>query len=108
MQGAWLCIVIAETSQHAIKQLVGALGSLLCVSVLQTRRCLGDSVSGELGCTKSNPYSLHLFKIHPVSFFFFFFFGFFFWLFVVSRAASAAYGDSQARGLIGAAAASFH
>ena len=33
---------------------------------------------------------------------------FFFCLFAFSRAASAAYGDSQARGLIGAIATSLH
>ena len=40
--------------------------------------------------------------------FFFLFFLFFFWLFAFSGAAPAAYGGSQARGLIGATAAGLH
>ena len=43
-----------------------------------------------------------------VFWFFVFFFFFFFFFFAFSRAISAAYGGSKARGLIGAVAASLH
>ena len=48
-----------------------------------------------------------LLRVVSLSFFFFFFF-LSFCLFVFSRATAVAYGDSQARGLIGAAATGLH
>ena len=51
-----------------------------------------------------------LFRLQVSFLFFFFIFNFFFvfFFFAISWAASAAYGGSQARGLIGAVAASLH
>ena len=67
-------------------------------------------LKGRLGCFRfgentNNPLMYEL--LCEYSFFFFFFF-FFFFVFCLFRAAPMAYGVSQARGLIGAAAASLH
>lgn len=64
MQCAWLCTVIAETSEQAMSSL-GLLLHFPLYVISQVKHCLGDNVSGELGCTKSNSDSVHLFEVHP-------------------------------------------
>ena len=67
------------------------------------RIILGNSVTHVMRCRK-HPTTK---KSERFGFFLFFWF-FFFYLFAISRAALAEYGGSQARGLIGAVAASLH